>query len=93
MIADITLIALRRDGGTQSRIAVNEETVEDYAAAMKDGRWEWSPQNALVAFCDARAPQPHQRRVAPDHQGVTESVLASVWHWPAVDEGPTTPAK
>jgi len=49
----IALIELRRDGGTQGRTGTNEETIEAYTAAMREGRWGWHIGNALIAFRDA----------------------------------------
>lgn len=51
-IRDLALIELRRDGGTQSRVGNHEETVEEYAGAMRDGRWQWHQGNALIAYGD-----------------------------------------
>lgn len=43
---------IRRDGGTQARVGNSEEVVEEYTAAMREGRWRWHPGNWLVAFRD-----------------------------------------
>lgn len=43
---------IRRDGGTQARCGLQEETVEDYAEAMRNGLWRWSAENAVVVFRD-----------------------------------------
>lgn len=51
-IRDLALIELRRDGGTQSRVGNHEETVEEYADAMLDGRWLWHQGNALIVYGD-----------------------------------------
>ncbi len=51
-IRDLALIELRRDGGTQSRVGNHEETVEEYAGAMREGRWQWHQGNALIAYGD-----------------------------------------
>jgi hypothetical protein len=44
---------IRRDGGTQARVGNNEETVESYAEAMRDGRWAWGSSNAVIVYVDA----------------------------------------
>ena len=51
-LQDLALLELRRDGGTQARTGNNEETTEEYAGAMRDGRWQWHQGNALIVFRD-----------------------------------------
>ena len=48
----LNIISIRRDGGTQARVGNNEETVEQYAEAMRDGRWQWNAENEVVIFRD-----------------------------------------
>lgn len=45
---------IRRDGGTQARTGNNEDVVEEYTAAMREGRWKWHEGNRLVVFFDER---------------------------------------
>lgn len=43
---------IRRDGGTQMRVSLDEATIERYAEDMRNNRWEWGPHNYLVVFHD-----------------------------------------
>ncbi len=38
----LVITLMRRDGGTQARVGLNEDTVQDYAELMRDGRWDFS---------------------------------------------------
>jgi hypothetical protein len=51
-VRSLAVANIRRDGGTQARVGNNEETVESYAEAMRDGRWEWTPGNAVIVYVD-----------------------------------------
>ena len=54
-IRDLAPAVIRRDGGTQARTGNNEEVVEEYASAMREGRWQWHDGNRLIVFGDDAA--------------------------------------
>ena len=54
-LQNVLVRMIRRDGGTQARTGNNEETIELYAEAMRDGRWEWNEANAVVVYHDGSA--------------------------------------
>ncbi|MEI8165018.1 MAG: ParB/RepB/Spo0J family partition protein [Chloroflexales bacterium] len=54
-IRDLAPATIRRDGGTQARTGNSEEVVEEYAAAMREGRWRWHDGNRLIVFGDDAA--------------------------------------
>lgn len=45
-IADI-----RRDGGTQARVGLNEDTVKEYTEAMREGLWDWLGTRSRPIVC------------------------------------------
>lgn len=49
---EIFISNVRRDGGTQARTGNSEETVALYAEAMRELRWQWTEENAVVIFHD-----------------------------------------
>lgn len=48
----LKISGIRRDGGTQMRVSLDEATIERYAEDMRNNRWEWGPHNYLVVFHD-----------------------------------------
>lgn len=43
---------IRRDGGTQARVGLNEDVVQEYAEAMRDGRWDWASIRRPLVYSD-----------------------------------------
>lgn len=43
---------IRRDGGTQARIGLNEETVQEYAELMREHRWDFRTMQRPIALYD-----------------------------------------
>ena len=43
---------IRRDGGTQARVGLNEDTVQDYAELMREQRWDFQSRQRPIVLYD-----------------------------------------
>lgn len=46
---------IRRDGGTQARVGLNEDTVQDYAELMRESRWDFQRRQRPIVLYDGES--------------------------------------
>lgn len=51
----LPIAVIRRDGGTQARVGLNEDVVQEYAEAMRDQRWDWATLKRPLVYHDGES--------------------------------------
>jgi hypothetical protein len=79
-LQQIPLETITLNAGTQSRKAIHEPTVDNYAQAMEEGRWQWEREPLPIVFYDGENYYPgdgHHRIAAADRAGFN-TILSDV---------------
>jgi hypothetical protein len=54
-VQSLLIRQIRRDGGTQARIGLNEDTVQEYAELMREHRWDFRSLQRPIVLYDGSA--------------------------------------